>query len=103
VQPITVSQRFEGIICAGVCPNNDVTVWSDGRVSVVRHQSNGADHLDHFRVTRAEAAKFRSILLPYEPITDPAGLRVFQNSVNAEAIRQALWSAHLYVDGRRRD
>jgi hypothetical protein len=102
-QPISVSQRPEAIICAGVCPNNDVTVWPDGRVLVVRHQLNARDQVEHFRVSHAEAIRFRGILLPHQAGSGRSELHVLQNAVNAEAIRQALWSVHLYVDGRRRD
>lgn len=102
-QSITVSQRPEALVCAGVCPNNDVTVWADGRVLVVQHHPNEPDRFEHFQVTRAEAAQFRRIMLPYQSAADQSGFQVRQNRLNSEPIRQALWSIHLYVDGRRRD
>jgi hypothetical protein len=129
-----VSRRPWYVICAGVCPYYDVTVWADGRVL-----TKLGNHEERFRVSRAEAAAFRSKLRPFRPAgeqpdplvcshdgrpedaplvmkvreieirwsgTDhPARLAACDNSLYAdlrEAIRQALWSVHLYVDGRRR-
>lgn len=132
---IAISQRPQDVICAGVCPNADVTVWRDGRVLVVRHHSGRPDDVEHFRVSQDEAARFRSILLPYRPTshqTDPDACKVdpqqggagvlkapqievrwcddagparlrFITNNSVEAVRQALWSVHLYIDGWRRD
>ena len=63
-ETITVSRRPWFAICAGVCPNNDITVRSDGRVVAVRHHLEEPDEIERF-VTRAEVAFFRSKLLPY--------------------------------------
>ena len=131
---ITVSRRPWFGICAGVCPNYDVTVWTDGEVVAKRGSSE-----ERFHVSRAEAADFSSKLRPFRPVgeqPDPlvcahderpkdaplvmkvreieirwlgtnhsARLVACDNALYAdltEAIRQALWSAHLYLDGRRR-
>lgn len=66
-ETVTVSKRPWFGICAGLCPNYDVTVWADGRVMAVRHSWHGADEIERFRVSRIDAARFRSILLPYRP------------------------------------
>jgi hypothetical protein len=134
-ESITVSRRPWFLVCEGVCPDYEVTVWADGRVLVKRD-----NHEDRFRVSRAEVADFRRKLRPFRPVgeqldplicshaarpedeppvmevveieirwsgTDhPARLTACDNRLYAdltEAIRQALWSIHLYLDGRRRD
>jgi hypothetical protein len=121
-------------ICLGVCPNVDVTVQADGRVSVARHRWNRAVIVERFRVSKEEASQFRNILHPYRPVSidpdacrqdvtqdaawtlavpeievkwcdaaRPARLAYFLTRDSREAIRQALWSVHLYADGSRRD
>ncbi len=107
----------------------------------LRHRGNpGDDEVERFRVSRAEAADFRSKLLPYRPAGEqtklfdcfhtgrpedapmvmkareieikwsgtghPARLEACDNAIYSdltEALRQALWSVHLYQDGHRRD
>lgn len=145
-ESITVSRQPWYGICAGVCPDYDVTVSNVGQVAVGRPsgvlhgQADGfpAFHVvDQFRVSRAEAAAFRRMLLPFRPSSEqrefplcwhdvrpeerPLVLKVIEieitwsggdhparlvtcdgTSLN-EAIRKALWSVHLYLDGRRRD
>jgi len=134
-ESITVSRRPWFAICAGVCPNYDVTVSADGRVVAKRGSGE-----ERYRVSRAEAARFRKKLQPFRPVGEqrdplvcahegrpedaplmmkvreieiwwsgvphPARLAACDTAAYAdltEAIRQALWSVHLYVDGRRRD
>src|SRR4051812_37095018 len=57
-------------ICLGACPDYEVTVWEDGRVVAVRHRFEGADEVEQFRVSRAEAAEFRARLRRYRPVGD---------------------------------
>jgi hypothetical protein len=72
-EQITISRRPDTIVCTGHCPHrefalpsDDVTVWPDGRVLVVREPQRPWTHdIQHFRVSTAEAAQFRKILLRY--------------------------------------
>lgn len=66
---ITISLRPKSlmpagaIVCAGVCYRGkvlDVTVWSDGRVNI--------DGRDQPSISKANLARFRSILLPFRPV-----------------------------------
>jgi len=66
---ISVSTRTTFMVCTGVCPNYNLTVWPDGRVLVVRHFTGDADEVKHFRVSPSEAAQFAHLLLPYRPST----------------------------------
>ncbi|MGZ2412792.1 hypothetical protein ACUXST_002221 [Sphingomonas sp. F9_3S_D5_B_2] len=50
--------------------------------------------------------KLREIEIRWSSTSHPARLAACDTPLSAdliEAIRQALWSVHLYVDGRRRD
>jgi hypothetical protein len=61
------------IVCTGFCPNVDITVWDDGEVVV-----NGVEQP---RVTKAEAARFRTVLFPFRSqaiASDPS--TVFPNA-----------------------
>jgi len=71
VEKITVARRNWFVICMGVCPKYDVTVWSDGRVLAVRHIFEAPDEVEKFQVSRRNAAKFRAKLLAYRPVVDP--------------------------------
>src|SRR4051794_13323281 len=62
-ESIIVSRRPWFAICAGVCPNYDVTVSADGGVVAKR-----GHHEDRFVVSRAEAADFRMKLQPFRPV-----------------------------------
>lgn len=55
---VTVSVRNN--LCAGLCPNYDVSVQSDGQVT--SHRLGIRLEALRFRVSAAEAARFRSIL-----------------------------------------
>jgi hypothetical protein len=63
-EAITVSRRPWFAICAGVCPDYDVTVWSDGRVKTVRRHLDVPDEVNQFRVSRHRAATFGQIVAP---------------------------------------
>jgi hypothetical protein len=58
---ITIAMRSPSgpdvVVCTGFCPHLDITVWDDGEVVV-----NGVERP---RVTKAEAARFRSVLFPF--------------------------------------
>jgi hypothetical protein len=70
-ETITISRRPWYAVCAGTCPNFDLTVWPDGRVLVIRHSLAGdPDELERFQVSPADVASFRSKLLPYRPADD---------------------------------
>jgi len=81
----TISQWPPDIVCAGVCPDADVTVWADGRVLVMRHHS--PQDVQHFRVSEDEVARFRSILLPYRPASDPTDPDVCKGDEHRDAAR----------------
>ena len=136
MESISVSRRPWFGVCAGVCPNYDVTVWADGRVLSVRRYSHVPDVVQRFRVPTRDAAQFRSILLPYRPTnaqdveptcehrvspdeaelvlkvreiemvwsgpSGPSRLVACDNPALLEALRRALWSVNLYLDGNRR-
>lgn len=52
-----VSVRQTSEVCAGMCPNYEITVHRDGRIV--------ADHFINFQVTAAEAARFHALLAPF--------------------------------------
>jgi hypothetical protein len=89
-ETITIAKRPWFGICAGLCPNYDVTVWADGRVLAVRHSWHGLDEIERFRVSRLEAARFRSILLPYRPIAIQQREPVCHHDVPQEQSRLVL-------------
>lgn len=60
---VTVGIRHNYVMCAGICPNIDVTVWPDGRVLVVHHNDTG--DVKRFRVSPSRASQFHELLAPY--------------------------------------
>jgi hypothetical protein len=66
-ETITVSRRPWFGICAGVCPNYDITVQPDGRVWSVRHHFDAADEVARLRVSGNQLVHFYSFLAPYQP------------------------------------
>lgn len=68
-ETITISQRWWFGICAGICRSYDITVSPQGQVfSRTLTLAGNAFHTERFRVTLAEAAHFRTILLPFRPV-----------------------------------
>jgi len=70
---ITVTQRPTYGICAGYCPDVDVTVREDGRVTVSRHHPGEADEVRHLNVTSGQARRFMRILRPHRLALREAG------------------------------
>lgn len=71
---ITLTHRPGAIICGGFCPELDLTLWNDGQALV-----NGRKRM---HVTSEQAARFRTILLPFRPADDDPRAdpsRVFPN------------------------
>ena len=81
---ITVARRPWFQVCAGVCPNYDVTVWPDGRVSAVRHNWGAPDEVERFRVSPESATDFRRILAPYKPAGGAGDAPVCKHDVLSE-------------------
>jgi hypothetical protein len=130
-ESITVSRHPWYAVCAGVCPDYEIIVSADGRVIVKQRgteerflvsRAEAAEFrakLQPFRpvgerrdplVCAHENAplvmKVREIEIRWSGSNNPSRLFACDNPASAglkEALRQALWSVHLYVDGRRRD
>ena len=70
---ITITQRPTYAICAGYCPNVDVIVREDGRVTVSSHHLDEPDEVRHLKVTLGKAARFIRIMSPHRPPLREAG------------------------------
>jgi hypothetical protein len=89
---ITVSRRPWFAICAGLCPNYDVTVQADGRLWSVRHAYDVPDRVSSARISSAALARFRSILAPYRPAPEagePSACRHEASAQTQELIVEA--------------
>lgn len=64
---VTLSRRPWFGICAGVCPNYDVTVGPGGRAWSVLRSFHRPDQVVHLRPTWEQRARFLSLLAPFRP------------------------------------
>ena len=58
LRSITITQRGVYAICAGYCPNIDITVREDGQVTLSKPRSEEPDEITHLQVTSGQAARF---------------------------------------------
>lgn len=66
-ETITISRRPWFAICAGLCPNYDVTVSKNGEVAARIRSAGERDAVTRYRVSRSDVARFRGILQPLKP------------------------------------